>query len=210
MTSSRVLQVLSSPRRGDSESGRVADALVERYAEMHPGAEVDRLDLWAEPLPAFDGTAVTAKMAVIGGGRPPSEARAAWDAVEAAARRLLAADRVVLAAPVWNGGVPWVLKHWIDTVTQPGLLFRFDPDSGYHGLAGGRRAVVVAASSVYAHGRPPAFGRDFHLSYLTDWLTFVGIDVHATVPLWRTRPDDTLAARRADAIAAARRAAEVF
>jgi FMN-dependent NADH-azoreductase len=68
----------------------------------------------------------------------------------------------------------------------------------------------VAASSVYAEGRPPAFGRDFHLAYLTDWLAFAGIEVHAVVPLWRTRPDDTLASRRADALAAARRAAEGF
>ena len=210
MSASRLLQVLSSPRGSVSETQRVADAVVERYVTMHPEVEVDRLDLWAEPLPVFDGTAVAAKMAVIGGGRPPSSATAAWQAVEAAAHRLLSADRVIVAAPVWNGGVPWVLKHWIDTVTQPGLLFRFDPDTGYHGLAGGRRAIVVTASSVYADGRPPAFGRDFHLSYLADWLTFVGIDVHATVPLWRTRPDDTLTARRDDAIAAARRAAEGF
>ncbi len=105
MSASRVLVVLSSPRRSGSESRRVAGALLDRYVELHPGVEVDRLDLWAEPLPVFDGTAVAAKMAVIGGGRPPSSARTAWDAVEAAARRLLAADRIVVALPVWNGGV---------------------------------------------------------------------------------------------------------
>ena len=66
--------------------------------------------------------------------------------------------------------MPWLLKHWIDTVTQPQLLFGFDPATGYRGLAGGRRAAVVYASSVYADGLSPAFGRDFHRAYLEDWL----------------------------------------
>lgn len=205
----RLLHVVASPRAERSESRRVSDALVARFAELHPDSEVDVLNLWHEPTNDFDASFVDAKMAVIAGRETEGPAATAWTKIEGEARRLLAADRVVITAPVWNGGVPWILKRWIDTITQPGLLFRFDPATGYHGLASasGRRAAVIFTSSVYADGRPPAFGRDFHRSYLEDWLGFIGIDHVQRVELWRTRPNETLDARRAGAILAAQEVA---
>ena len=44
---------------------------------------------------------------------------------------------------MWNHGVPWALKHFIDTVTQPGMAFSFDPEAGYSGLLKGKTAVVI-------------------------------------------------------------------
>jgi FMN-dependent NADH-azoreductase len=58
-----------------------------------------------------------------------------------------------------NAMVPWALKLFIDTLTQPGVAFRFAPDTGYPGLLGGRRAIVLATSHVYAPGVAPGLGR---------------------------------------------------
>jgi FMN-dependent NADH-azoreductase len=95
--------------------------------------------------------------------------------------RFAAADEYLVTVPMWNHGVPWVLKHLIDTITQPGLVFGFDPATGYEGLLTGRRAMVVYTSAVYHEGAPPAFGVDFHRSYFHDWLRFAGIDDVAEV-----------------------------
>ena|SRR2546423_14997777 len=52
------------------------------------------------------------------------------------------------AVPMWNHSTPWVLKHLIDTISQPGIVFGFDPETGYTGLLAGKHAVVVYTGAV--------------------------------------------------------------
>lgn len=107
---------------------------------------------------------------------------------------------------MWNHSIPWVLKHLIDTISQPGMVFSFDPVSGYRGLLTGKRAIVVYTGAVYFDGVPPAFGVDFHRPYFNDWLRWAGIE---NVTELRFQPnlvtDDADRARSA-ALAAARHA----
>jgi FMN-dependent NADH-azoreductase len=77
---------------------------------------------------------------------------------------------------MWNAGVPYVLKQLIDVISQPGLVFGFDPERGYTGLLQGKKAAVVYTSAVYGPGRGPAFGRDFQSTFFTDWLHWAGIE----------------------------------
>jgi FMN-dependent NADH-azoreductase len=88
--------------------------------------------------------------------------------------RFNAADIYLFAVPMWNAGVPWVLKHLIDTITQPSMCFGFDPSSGYQPLVKGR-AIVVYTSGVYQPGAAMSFGADFHSSFFNDWLRFIGV-----------------------------------
>jgi FMN-dependent NADH-azoreductase len=138
--------------------------------------EVDVLDLWSEPLPVYGGRGVAAKMAVFAGEVPSGDQAAAWAEVQRVFARFDAADTYLFTVPMWNHGVPWVLKHLIDTISQPGMVFGFDPSSGYTGLLAGKRAVVVYTSAVYHEGAPPEFGADFHRTYFNDWLRWAGID----------------------------------
>lgn len=147
-------------------------------------------------------------MAVIARRPVPAAAHQDWQQVLAVAGRLQAADLLVLAAPMWNGSIPWALKLFIDIVTQPGIVFRFDPESGYHGLLGGRQAVLASTSRVYAPGRPAAFGIDYHSTYLRWWLGFCGIDPIHELRLQPTFPDDRLAARREQAVTDAHQLAD--
>jgi FMN-dependent NADH-azoreductase len=77
---------------------------------------------------------------------------------------------------MWNHSVPWVLKHLIDTISQPGMVFGFDPVAGYTGLLSDKRAVVVYTGAVFYDGAPLAFGRDFHREYFNDWLRWAGVE----------------------------------
>lgn len=170
----RLLHISASPREAASESLRIARVFTGTYQDAHPGDEVERWDLWDGSLPAFaDGA--KAKMTVFGGGEPEGAEKAAWDAAHRTFRRFDAADRLLFSVPMWNGSVPYVLKQFIDVVSQPGMVFGFDPVTGYSGLVTGRKCAVVYTSAVYGDGRGPAFGNDFQAPYFEDWLRWAGI-----------------------------------
>src|SRR5262245_6428980 len=108
-----LLYVQSSPRNEQSESRRLADAFLETYVATSPDATIDVLDLWAEPLPVFAGDHVAAKMTVIGGLTPDGREATAWDEITRVYERFAAAESYLFTVPMWNHGVPWVLKHLI-------------------------------------------------------------------------------------------------
>lgn len=172
----KLLYVISSPRDEASESRAIADAFLSAYRAVEPAVEVDVLDLWREPLPVFGGDGVAAKMSVFGGQDPAGAAADAWADVQRVFERFDAADDYLFAVPMWNHGVPWVLKHLIDTISQPGLVFGFDPVQGYTGLLRDKRAVAVYTGAVWYPGAPRSFGADFHSTYFRDWLNWAGID----------------------------------
>ena len=140
-----ILYLKASPRGERSKSIAVADAFLDEYRKAHADTEVDALDLFAADLMAFDGLAVQAKYTILHGGEHTDEELAAWKSVEAVIERFLAADLYVIAAPMWNFGIPYRLKQYIDLIVQPGYTFRYSPESGYEGLATGRAAFVAYA-----------------------------------------------------------------
>ncbi|GEM_PF-4691089 len=71
----KLLHLIVSPRAEQSESLRITQAFVDAYVEANPATEVDTHDLWADPVPTFDGDRVAAKMTVIGGETPPASRR---------------------------------------------------------------------------------------------------------------------------------------
>jgi FMN-dependent NADH-azoreductase len=172
---SHLLHVSASPRGAASESLAVASTFLDVYADANPGVEIAHRDLWDGTLPAFGPPAAEAKMAVFAGQQPSGEGAAAWAAATAEFHRFDAADRYLFSVPMWNAGVPYILKQFVDVVSQPGLVFGFDPEQGYTGLLRGKKATVIYTSAVYGEGRGPAFGRDFQATFFTDWLHWAGI-----------------------------------
>ena len=170
-----LLYIASSPRKQHSESSGIAEAFLDAYRKTHPDHGIDVLDLWQRPLPIFDGDKAAAKMTVFGAQTPTGSEATAWDAVTEVFTHFAAADHYLFAVPMWNNGIPWILKHYIDTITQPGMVFGFDPTTGYQPLLSGKKAAVVYTSGVYSPGAPKAFGTDFHSTYFNDWLNFIGI-----------------------------------
>ena len=95
--------------------------------------------------------------------------------IERMAVRLSLADRLLISTPMWNFGLPYKLKHYIDLINQPRLTFRFDPARGYLPLLKDRPTVVIMASGgdfVTGHNR----GRtDMATPYLREALRFMGV-----------------------------------
>ena len=173
-----LLHISAHPRGAKSES------LAHRARRSWPSTgtptrtpRFETWDLWDGTLPEFGPAAAHAKMAVFAGADPKGEQAAAWRAARSAFERFAAADAYLFSVPMWNAGIPYILKQFIDVVSQPGMVFSFDPEHGLHRSArpAGRRRVVYT-SAVYGPGRPPSFGSDFQAPYLRDWLNWVGID----------------------------------
>jgi FMN-dependent NADH-azoreductase len=173
---SKLLYVISSPRGEQSESTKIADEFLDAYLRARPGVEVQRLNLWEDQLPVYGGKGAAAKMTVFSGQTPEGDQAEAWADVERVFAPFKDADEYLFTVPMWNAGVPWVLKHLVDTITQPGLVFGFDPAQGYTPLLQDKRAVVVYTSGVYSPGAPIQYGTDFHAEFFNDWLRFIGVD----------------------------------
>ncbi len=171
-----LLFIEASPRGGESKSIQIAETYLSVLLANNPDLDVDRLKLWEADLPAFDGDKVAAKMNVIVGQEQNAAQKTAWDQIVEIANRFIAADRYLFAVPMWNGGIPYRLKHYVDLIHQPGLLWGLKPDTGYFGLLSGKHATVALTSGAYAPSFPaPAFGVDHQSTYVRDWLTQAGV-----------------------------------
>ena len=183
----KILYIEASPRKQRSASIEVAQSALAAWRDSDAGTTVDTLDLWSTALPEFDGPALDAKYAGLSGVPLTAEQSSAWSQIRALAARFVAADVLVLAAPLWNFSIPYKLKHLIDVVTQKDVLFTLD-ERGIGGLLKGRKALVICARGLdYSPSAlTPAAIYDFQKPYIEIWLRFIGIETIATVVIEKT------------------------
>jgi FMN-dependent NADH-azoreductase len=93
---------------------------------------------------------------------------------QAALAEFLAADTVVIGAPMYNFTIPTQLKAWIDRIMVAGKTFRYGA-AGPEGLAGGKRVIIaISRGGLYGAGAPAA-AREHLETYLTAIFGFVGV-----------------------------------
>jgi FMN-dependent NADH-azoreductase len=170
-----LLHVNSSPPGADSSSLALATTFLETLTTQAPQTKVDTLDLFDYPLPPFGAAPAATRYAVFSDQKLTGDGFQAWGHGRALFDGFASAGAYLFNVPLGNAGIPTVLKHWIDIVTQPGWAFGVDPARGCTGLMTGRRAVVVYASSVCSPAVVRGPGDDVHSTFVDDWLRFVGI-----------------------------------
>jgi len=171
-----LLHVQATTRAAESYSLRTAQAFLDRYVTSHAGDTVETLDVWGGGMPAFGPAEVSAKYQILHGQpHTPSQAEA-WKAVEHTIAQLTRADKLVVSTPMWNFGIPYALKQYLDVVVQPGYTFSYSEAEGYKGLMTGRRAMLILArGGAYAPGTEGA-ALDFQQRYLETLLGFIGFE----------------------------------
>jgi FMN-dependent NADH-azoreductase len=191
---SKLLYIESSPRKERSKSIAVAKAFLAEYKANHPGDEIVTLDLWNTNLPEFDGFTIDAKYQVLHGQGFTEEQRRAWQAVVDICDAFKSADKYVISLPMWNFGIPYKLKHYIDVIAQPGQTFSFDPATGYSGLVTGKPITVIYARGG-AYGSDDAKGMDLQKGYMDLLLGFIGFTDVKSIMVEPTlgAPDDVAA-----------------
>lgn len=153
---------LDSSILGDNSASRaLSAAVVARWRRETPGLEVLHRDLAGEhALPHLDGASLAKA--------DPTEAARSARALE----DFLAADVIVVGAPMYNFGIPSQLKAWIDRVMVAGKTFRYTAE-GPQGLAGNKKVIVAAT---YGGQHPADSGRNFVEPYLRQVFGFLGIE----------------------------------
>lgn len=195
-----LLHIEASPRKTRSASLDVAHAYIDAYRAAHPDHTVDVLDLWSIDLPEFDGVALDAKYAEMSN-TPLNEAQQrAWTSIRQLAQRLHDADTLLFSVPLWNFSIPYKLKHFIDVVSQGGILFSVD-ERGLNGLLKNKKAVVMYARGLdfSMESSTPAHTFDFQRPYMEAWLRFIGVTEVESVIVEKTLfgPEVDHAARQA-------------
>jgi FMN-dependent NADH-azoreductase len=87
----------------------------------------------------------------------------------------LAADAVVIGAPMYNFTLPTQLKAWIDRIVIAGKTFRYGPN-GPEGLATGKRVVIALARGGFYNEGSPAASLEHLETYLRSVFNFIGIE----------------------------------
>ena len=204
----RLLYIEASPAKSTSHSIDVAKVFLQAYQEMHPQDELQAIDLWAADLPPFDAETIEAKFAVLRKQEFTLEQRVRWDAVQRISRRFNAADKYIFSVPMWNFGVPYRLKQYIDVVTLAGENWSWSRAEGYKSLLSGKKALMVYASAGEYGVSDPS---DFQKPYLRRWLNFIGVtDIHEISVAPTLADADALARTKCKAKASAVQLAATF
>src|SRR5688572_20538830 len=163
-----LLQINTSINSDAGESSRLANGLVAAWRTRNPGGTVIARDLARDPVPHLTAERFQAFLS------KPGERTVAQQAVVQYSDRLIGelkrADTIVIGLPMYNFGVPSMLKAYFDHVARAGETFRYT-DKGSIGLLTGKKAYVVTArGGVYA-GTP----LDTQTAYVRNFLGFLGI-----------------------------------
>jgi FMN-dependent NADH-azoreductase len=166
----KLLHIDSSVLGPHSISRQVSAAIVERLRQATPGLEVGYRDLTLTPLAHLSGPHLAAAQGTAADAGLQQDLAAGQTVLN----EFLAADIVVLGAPMYNFTIPSQLKAWIDRILVAGKTFKYGPQ-GAQGLAGDKRVIVaISRGGFYGADTPAAVGE--HLETYLRWVFgFIGV-----------------------------------
>jgi len=166
----KLLHIDSSVLGPHSVSRQVSAAIVDRLRKATPGLEIAYRDLAMTPLAHLSGPHLAAAQ----GAAPEADLHHDLAAGQTVLEEFLAADIVVLGAPMYNFTIPSQLKAWIDRILVAGKTFKYS-ERGAEGLAGNKRVIVaISRGGFYGAGTPAAVGE--HLETYLRWVFgFIGV-----------------------------------
>ena len=166
-----LLHIDASILGGNSVSRKVSAAIVERLSQARLDVRVTYRDLAATPLPHLSGD----NLAAIRGAVP--ESATLHDDIVVSQKVLdefLAADTIVIGAPMYNFTIPSQLKTWIDRILVAGKTFSYTA-AGPQGLAGTKRVIIaISRGGLYGPGTPASAAEHLE-TYLRTVFGFIGV-----------------------------------
>ena len=166
----KLLHIDSSVLGPHSVSRQVSAAIVDRLRKATPGLEIVYRDLATMPLAHLSGPHLAAAQ----GAAPEAALQQDLAAGQAVIDEFLAADIVVLGAPMYNFTIPSQLKAWIDRIVVAGKTFKYG-EQGVEGLAGNKRVIIAVSRGGYYGAGSPAAAGEYVETYLRRVFGFIGI-----------------------------------
>jgi FMN-dependent NADH-azoreductase len=166
-----LLHIDSSVLGPNSVSRALSAEIVAKQVALHPGLRVAHRDLATDAALHLSSAHLAAWQ---GGAVEDSVLGADLEKGGVYLEELIAADIIVIGAPMYNFSIPSQLKAWIDRVVVAGKTFRYGTN-GAEGLLKNKKVFIASSrGGVYAPGSPAA-ALEHHESYLTGVLAFIGL-----------------------------------
>jgi FMN-dependent NADH-azoreductase len=167
-----LLHIDASPRGPYSISRQLSAAFVDAWKAKHPDGKVIERDLVKTDLTFVDLNWIAGAYSDPAAHTPEQQQALALS--DELTGELFEADEIVLGTPMYNFAIPAAVKAWIDHIVRVNVTFKVD-ETGYHGLALGKKAtLLVASGGAYTPGSP-AEGYNQETPYLKAIFGFIGI-----------------------------------
>ena len=167
----KLLHIDASILGANSASRQVSQAVVDRLKAVTPDLTATYRDLASEPLSHLSGVHLAAAQGAV---PEAPDVQKDVQASQAALEEFLAADVVVIGAPMYNFTMPSQLKAWIDRIVVAGKTFRYGA-SGPEGLAGNKRVVIAISRGGFYGAGAPAAAFEHLETYLRGVFAFIGV-----------------------------------
>ncbi|WP_395684803.1 FMN-dependent NADH-azoreductase [Caenimonas koreensis] len=167
----KLLHIDSSPLQANSVSRQLTERTVAQWVATHPGTTVEHLDLAVDAPNHLSLDSLGFKL---GTAATTDIQRKENEISERLVSQFLAADVIVVGAPMYNFSVPTQLKAWIDRIAQAGRTFTYT-EKGPKGLAGGKTVIVASTRGGMYSTNPALAHLDHQESYLKTVFGFLGI-----------------------------------
>lgn len=167
----RILHLISSLQGKGSHSIRLGQAIVEKNQEKYPGSTLEELNLVDIEIPHLNPAVL--RTFFIPEGQLTEEEKASIRFSDEMVKLLLAADIIVIGAPLYNFTVHTALKAWIDHITRAGVTFGYGENGPVGKVTEKKVYVAMSSGGVYSEG--PGKANDFVAPYLNAFLGFLGM-----------------------------------
>lgn len=169
----KIMHVDASAKRERSNSRALSQYFLERLREEGVDIEVDYLDVTVDTPPHVNETFAIATYT-------PSHERtpamkAALAASDALCKRLLEADALIFAMPMYNWSMPSVFKAFIDNVTRTGLTYVNTDDGRIEGQLARQKVLFVTSRGADLRAGSPYSSMDALTPALKAAFGFLGV-----------------------------------
>ncbi|MCY1404500.1 FMN-dependent NADH-azoreductase 1 [compost metagenome] len=170
----KLLHIDSSILGDASASRQLSREVVDAWRAAEAGLQVTYRDLAADAISHLSAASLVAA-------GTPAELRDAAQKHEAALgetsiEEFLAADAIVIGAPMYNFTIPSQLKAWIDRIAVAGQTFRYT-EAGPEGLCGGKKVVIVSTSGGMHAGQATGVAHEEYLKLLFGFIGITDIEI---------------------------------
>jgi len=165
-----LLYIKANPKPDNvSRTFKISEKFIEAYKKNNPEDKIITLDLYKENVSFLTSAQIT------GHNSGPDEN----DIMIKHAKQFASADKFVFAAPLWNLGLPAIVKAYMDYVTVKGITFKYT-EKGAAGLLAGKKAVFITARGGF-YSDPPMSEFETGNRYLKTILGFLGISDYTLI-----------------------------
>ncbi|WP_380780053.1 FMN-dependent NADH-azoreductase [Sphingomonas sp. R86520] len=191
----KLLHVDTSPKSERSNSRALGRYFIEKLALRMPSLTVDHLDLVTDPAPAMTEAFTIASYTPAAD--RTVEMQHALVASDALCARMLDADALLFAMPMYNWSMPAAFKAFIDAVVRAGITYVATADGRYVGALGTKKILFLTTRGGDLRPGSPLAGMDALTPALRAAFEFMGavepcfIDAQ---PVQFAQPDDRAAA----------------